>query len=82
MSNLKTGTMKWILTERELNVPEYSYSESFKTLKKAQERMSQMYHDVAIDGNKEMIESATLDKRSASVVLVDGNEIWWDIEKV
>ena len=69
----------WKVVEKEKNAPDYMYSESYDTLVQAKERMRIMYHDVAVEGNMDIIEKASIDERSASVVFDDGNEIWWDI---
>ena len=70
---------KYTVIERELNVPEYEYEEEFNTLQEAQDRMAQMYHNIAVD-EEGWVEEARIDERSAYAVLTDGNVISWDIE--
>ena len=74
-------TTIWRLKETELNVPEYQYTEKFDSLEEAQARMKDLYHNVAIEGDHEMIEHADINDIHAIVVLKDGNEIEWNIEK-
>ena len=74
--------MKWILIEREKYAMDYVYVEGFKTLKDAQARMHLLYHENAVDGNEDAIEKTEFNDRSAYVIIDDGNEIWWNIEKV
>ena len=71
--------LPYTLTEYEAYAPDYAHSEKFATLEDAQERMKEMYHYVAIDGNPDAVRKATLDAQSASVSLTDGNCISWDI---
>lgn len=68
------------LVEREKNAEDYQYKEVFTDLEKAKERMIELYHDVAVEGNTEFIEKAEIYDRSAIVYLYDGNIIEWDIE--
>ena len=74
-------TTMWRLKETELNVPEYQYTEKFDSLEEAQARMKDLYHNVAIEGDHDMIEHADINDIHAIVVLKDGNEIEWNIEK-
>ena len=73
---------KYRLTERETFAPDYKYSEEFKKLTNAQARMRQMYHELAINGNPDAIQKAEINERSASVIINDGNEVYWDIEEI
>lgn len=74
-------TTMWRLKETELIVPEYTYTEKFDSLEEAQARMKDLYHNVAIEGDHDMIEHADINDIHAIVVLKDGNEIEWNIEK-
>ena len=71
----------FILTETELYAPDYNHQEEFETLESAQERMKELYHSIAIEGNHNVIERAELNERSALIVGNDGNEIEWDISE-
>ena len=73
---------RYRLTERETFAPDYKYSEEFKKLTNAQNRMRQMYHDLVAEGDPNAIEKAEINERSASVIINDGNEIYWDIEEI
>lgn len=73
---------KFRVTETESFAPSYKYSEDFDSIKKARQRMKEMYHEIAIEGNPNVIESAELYANSARVVLNDGNEIEYEIEKI
>lgn len=74
--------MKYRITETEAYAPDYSYTEDYKTLQEARDRMLDMYHYVAIEGNPEAVEEADIIERSAWVRLTDGNEISWDIDEI
>ena len=71
---------KFIVKESELYFSDDDYQEEYNTLEEAQERMKEMYHNVAF--HEEAIERAELNERSAIVYVNDGNEIYWDIEEV
>lgn len=72
---------KYIVKEYETNCPEYEYSEEFDSLELAQERMRELYHELAFENTPpEVIVEAGIDDRSAFVFTIDGNEIGWDIE--
>ena len=73
---------KYILRERESAVPEYNYNEEFKTHKEAYNRMREMYHELAINGDPGSIIKAEIAKNSAMVEICDGNVVEWEIEKV
>jgi len=68
------------LTEKEQKVPEYSYHEEFDTFEDAQERMRELYANVAY--HSPCIITTKVHDRSAAVLLNDGNEISWDIEEL
>lgn len=72
---------KYILKEYDMQCPEYSYTEEFDLLELAQERMHELYHELAFENTPpEVIVEAGIDDRSAFVFTIDGNEIGWDIE--
>ena len=72
---------KYIVKEYETHCPEYEYSEEFDSLELAQERMSELYHELAFENTPpEVIVEAGIDDRIAFVFIIDGNEIGWDIE--
>lgn len=73
---------KFILIEREKFDENHTYQEDYDTLEEAQERMKELYHEVAIEGNPDAIEVGKLYERSAYVRINDGNVIGWDIEEV
>lgn len=73
---------KFKVTETESFVPSYKYSEDFDTIEEARQRMKEMYHETAVEGNPNAIESAELYANSARVVLNDGNEIEYEIEEI
>ena len=69
------------LTEYELDIPEYNYSEDFDTLEDAQKRLRELYQEFALSENEVIIKSE-IDQNSAAVYLIDGNEIFWNIEEI
>ena len=73
---------KFKVTETESFVPSYKHSEDFDTIEEARQRMKEMYHELAIDNDPDTIESAELYANSARVVINDGNEIEYEIEKI
>lgn len=74
---------RYRLKEYETNCPEYEYSEEFDSLELAQERMRELYHELAFENTPpEVIVEADIDDRSAFVLTNDGNEIGWDIETI
>lgn len=78
--NLDKYTKMHTLVERESLYPNYEHREKFNSLEEAQDRMKDLYHSVAVEGNSDVVEDARLYERSAIVYLNDGNEISWDIE--
>ena len=66
--------------EREKYAPDYKYEEEYENLSDAKERMRQLYHETAIEGDPDLIEKAEIFEMCASVIFVDGNEVTWDIE--
>ena len=73
---------KYIVTERESAVPDYNYSEQFNTYQEAYERMKEMYHELAVEGNPDAIKKAEIAENSAMIEIYDGNVVEWEIEKV
>jgi len=71
---------KYILIQKESNTPWKEYKEEFDTLQDAQERMHQMYRDVAING-AELIEAAGYKDTEAYAEFEDHNVVSWSIEE-
>ena len=71
---------KFRLTEKE---NEYEpYIEEFDTREEAQTRMRGMYHQVAIEGNPNVIYKAKIYENSAIVITNEDMTIEWDIEEI
>jgi len=70
------------VVEREKYAPDYKYEEEYDTIETARFRVKDLYHQTAIEGDPDLIESADHGENwgYASVVFRDGNEVSWDIE--
>lgn len=70
---------KFILIEKEANIPEYECKEEFPTLKEAQDKMDELYMNIVIN-HRDAIENSSRFDRYAFIELNDGNEITWEIQ--
>lgn len=71
----------YTVIETESMHPEYLYHEDYRTQEEAFERMRQMYGNIAIEGNPEVVRSGFGDD-NAMVEAPDGNQIWWRILEI
>ena len=74
--------MKYQVTEREKFVPDYEHKEVYDTYEEAKDRMNEMYRQVAIEGDPEFIEVASIWDFFGYVTYTDGNEVSWDIDEI
>ena len=72
----------YILKETELFIPEYNYQEEFNTYEEAKQKMTELYHELAVNGNPNIIEESGIHSHSAYITFYDDNEISWKIEEV
>lgn len=73
--------MRYRLTQRETKATWFEHKEEFNTLEEAQERMMQMYHDIAING-AELVESAGYKDMESWIELEDHNVVSMIIEEI
>ena len=73
--------MRYRLTQRETKATWFEHKEEFDTLEDAQERMHQMYHDIAING-AELVESAGYKDMESWIELEDHNVVSMIIEEI
>jgi len=71
----------YILKETESFVPEYNYQEEFDTYEEAKQRMSELYNELAVNGNSDVIEESGIHSHCAYISFIDYNEILWEIEE-